>query len=360
MRVMVVAPGASFSTHDVYTGLVGGLRAHGVTVIEGRLDTILGWYGALIREAISDGTLSPDAITLDGRLNRSALASAHITRAALIHRPDWVLVVSGHNYNAHDATALRRAGIPVAILLTESPYWAAVETEIARHYNLVFTNERQAVAHLRAAGLNAYYLPHAYDPAVHTPDGAAADPCDVFFCGSLFDERRALFSAADWTGLSFVKRGYHLDTGVADLLPNTEVAAHYRAAAVNLNHHRTTMMHGSGQHIAVGEAESLGPRAYEIAACRAFQLMDDSRAEALDVFGASLATYRAGDAADLTRQVRYWLEHPEERAAMAEAQHRAVQGHSWHNRAAELLDRLERPHRAPVYLPIYEGVTHGA
>ena len=40
MRVMVVHPGASFSTADVYDGLIVGLRAHGVNLIEGRLDTI--------------------------------------------------------------------------------------------------------------------------------------------------------------------------------------------------------------------------------------------------------------------------------------------------------------------------------
>src|SRR5262245_47390096 len=105
MRIMVVHPGAAWSTADVYTGLCAGLRARGVSLIEGRLDTILNWYGSLVEQGVRDGVLAADALLLDGSLNRSALVSAHITRAALMHRPDWVVVVSGHNYNAYDALA---------------------------------------------------------------------------------------------------------------------------------------------------------------------------------------------------------------------------------------------------------------
>ena len=336
MRVMAVHPGASFSTADVYDGLIVGLRAHGVELIEGRLDTILSWYAGLIQGGVEQGVLAADTFLLDGRLNRSALASAHITRAALMHRPDWLIVVSGHNYNAYDAQALRKAGIRVALICTESPYWMDVEPYMASFYDVVFTNERTAVAAFKHE--RCHYLPHAYNPAIHSPALPASGNADVFFCGSLFDERRTLFDAADWSGIAFTKRGYHLDTGIPDLLPNMEVARAYRGAKVSLNHHRTTTMHGSGGHIT--KAESLGPRAYEIAACGAFQLMDDSRQEARDVFGDSLATYRAGDSADLERQVRYWLAHERERAELARAQCAAVQGHSWTARAAQILKVL--------------------
>ena len=336
MRVMVVHPGANFSTSDVYDGLIVGLRAQGVNLIEGRLDTILDWYASLIQGGVEQGVLVADTFLLDGRLNRSALASAHITRAAVMHRPDWMIVVSGHNYNAYDAQALRRAGIRVALICTESPYWMDVEPHMASFYDVVFTNERTAVASFRHE--RAHYLPHAYNPAVHSPELPPAQASDVFFCGSLFDERRALFDAVDWTGIGFLKRGYHLDTGIPDLLPNMEVARHYRGTKIALNHHRTTTMHGSGGHIT--RAESMGPRAYEIAACGAFQLMDDSRQEARDVFGNSLATYRAGDADDLARQMRYYLAHDAERIELAAQQHDRVQGHSWVERAAQILEVL--------------------
>jgi spore maturation protein CgeB len=126
----------------------------------------------------------------------------------------------------------------------------------------------------------------------------------------------------------------------ADVVPNTVTAAYYRATKVAINHHRTTTSHGSGQHIRPEDAESLGPRAYEIAACGAFQLMDDSRAEAKDVFGDALATYTAGSSASLEREVRWWLAHPDERQLWAAAQHECVKPHSWDTRARQVLERL--------------------
>jgi spore maturation protein CgeB len=319
---------------------VVGLRANGVTVTEGRLDTILNWYGALIQQGVADRVLAHDALLLDGRLNRSALASAHITRGALLAWPDWVVVVSGHNYNAHDARALRRAGLKVALLCTESPYWMDVEPHMASFYDVAFTNERTALDHFRRAQPQTHYLPHAYNPAVHSDALPPLDePSDVFFCGSMFDERKALFAAVDWGGVAFTARGFlDLDQGVTDLMDNFTVARAYRAAKIALNHHRTTTMHGTGGHI-VG-AESLGPRAYEIAACGGFQLMDDSRAERLDIFGECMPTYRAGDAADLTQQIRFWLDRPAERGACAAAQHAAILPHSWTNRAKQVLEVL--------------------
>jgi spore maturation protein CgeB len=124
-------------------------------------------------------------------------------------------------------------------------------------------------------------------------------------------------------------------------MSNEQAATYYRAAKINLNHHRTTMNYHSGQHLANGVAYSLGPRAYEIAACGGFQLMDDSRTEAREVFGTSLATYRTGDSADLGKQVRYWLAHPDERSDMAAAQHAAILSHSWTARAGAVLDTLQ-------------------
>lgn len=335
MKVFVIHPGAAWSTCDVYTGLVSGLKAQpGIDVYEGRIDSILNWYDTAIHAGVQVGGFSADAYRTQ-TFNRQSMASAHITKAILEYWPDVVLSVSGHNYHLKDADILRKVGIRTAVLLTESPYFGELEGMIAQHYDMAFTNERRS-----ATRLNAAYLPHAYDPAVHTPDGPKGDPSDVIFIGSLFDERRDLFNAADWAGINFLWRGHDMSETPADVVPNQETAAYYRATKIALNHHRTTTSHGSGHHIAVDEAESLGPRAYEIAACGAFQLMDDSRPEAREVFRDSLATYKAGDSADLTRQVRWWLDHPDMREIWAAAQSDCVQPHSWTNRARQLLEVL--------------------
>lgn len=335
---MLFILGRPFSTADVYDGLVAGLRANGVDVYEGRLDSILAWYDTLVVVGAARGVLHTTALDPD-HLNRWALASAHITRHILLTEPDLVIAVSAHNYSVGDAKILKRYGFKTAMLGTEAPYLIDLEAQFAALYGTVFTNERASVPRFRTVNPNAHYLPHAYNPDVHRPDGPAS-PSDVLFVGSLFDERRALFSGVDWTGIDFHCRGYDLarDVQTADIVANTETAALYRGTKIALNHHRTTTSHASGQHIAADEAESLGPRAYEIAACGAFQLMDDSRAEAREVFGESLVTYRAGDSAALARQVRTWLDR--DRTAVAAAQRAAILPHSWTARARQVLEVL--------------------
>lgn len=355
MAIVVVHPGASFATHDVYVGVVAGLRANGALTHEARLDSVLAWYQAAIGRGVAAGRFLPDlqeraAVVNqggEGGLNVSAFASAPITRGILLidPRPDWALVVSGTAYNVADVGILRRAGIRTALLCTESPYFAGWETAIGRHYDVVFTNDRACVAPYRAAGLNAHYLPPAYHPAIHTPEGPAEGACDVRFVGSLFGERKRLFEQADLAGLDARLGGLDPDAphaeAVRGVVPNERTAALYRGAKIVLNPHRTTAQHGDGGHIAPGSAESVGPRAYEIAACGAFQLMDDGRPEARELFGAALATYREGDAADLARQVRRWAADDAGREAMAQAQHEAILPHSWPNRARELLGILD-------------------
>lgn len=355
MHLFVIHPGASFATHDTFVGLVAGLGARGVDVATGRLDSILAWYQGAIGRGVAAGHFRPDlleraAVTRQGDadgFNLSALASAHITRAILLMepRPDWVVAVSGTAYNVADVGILRRAGIRTALLCTESPYFADWEVAIGRHYDVVLTNDRACVAPYRAAGLDVHYLPPAYHPATHTPDGPAEELCDVRFVGSLFGERKALFADADFAGLDARIGGLDPDAPHAEairgVVPNERVAALYRGAKIVINPHRTTAQHGDGTHIAPGAAESVNPRAYEIAACGAFQLISDDRPEARDLFGDALATYRAGDGADLARQVRRWLADDEGRRAMAARQRAAVRGHDWGARAGQLLAILE-------------------
>lgn len=340
MRVYCVHPGANWATSDVYDGLCAGLRAHGIDVYEGRVDTILNWYDLALAAGVQTGVF--DLTKLEaGMFNKQRMASAHVTQHILDVWPDLVIVVSGHNYHVRDVQALRKVGLKVACVLTEAPYFIDLELILAQIYGTVFTNERKCVERFKAVTPHAHYLPPAYNSEVHQP--GEADPakmCDAFFVGSWFEERRKLLLGADWSGLNFVWKGHDMGDTPRDIVPNEEAAAWYRSATISLNMHRTTTSNGSGSHIRPDEAESLNPRAYEIAACGAFQLMDDSRAEAADIFGDWLPTYKAGDADDLSKQVRYWLAHPDRREETANAMHVAVQPHSWTARAGQILEAL--------------------
>lgn len=348
MRVLVIHPGASFSTHDVYMGLVWGLRANGAEVIEYRLDRALQTSGALIHAAVA-------ADAIEQAVDVFGLASSEAIAAAVHYEPDAAIVVSGGNFPLNRAAGLRqlslqrRVPFPVALYDTEAPYVTGSMARAARTYDVLFTNERLAVE--RYQHPRAHYLAHAYHPRIHTPGEAEPElASDALFIGTAFPERRALFAGSDWSGINLRVMGALWDmpdAGPAQtispegIVDNTDTVRYYRSAAVCINHHRTVRVYGSGEHIAATEAASLGPRAYEIAAVGAFQLCDDSRSELADLFGDAVPTYRAGDVDDLARQVRYWLDRPEERQARAAQAQERVRPHRWDQRAVDVLTVLE-------------------
>ena len=340
-RILVVHPIHLFSTADVYTGLVSGLRAHGCEVSGFNLAYTIREAWFLVEAAKQAGI--PDEF----RPDPYALASRGLPGAVMATRAEIVIVITGAEMHQTAIEALRTYGVLTAVLCTESPY---IKREIAdaSWYDVVFTNERKAVplfTHNDPA--QVHYLPHAYNPDVHSP--GPADPnkmCDVCFIGTGFDERRDLIAGVNWRGIHAVVRGpewpgTEAAAPVDSCVENAEVADYYRSARITINHHRTTGEHKSGTMIQPGDAESLGPRAYEIAACGGFQVMDDSRPAAAEVFGKSLVTYRAGDSADLERVIRFYLAHPAERERLAAAQQRAVRAHTWTARATQLLDILQ-------------------
>lgn len=341
MRILVVQSGHGFSTKDVGDGLIAGLRANSVEVWEYPLHQTFEAMEILVAAA-KKVSVAPQG----GYPDPLMLGTMGIPGYAMAKRVEWVIFVHGLSVPASIPETLRRGGYKTALLCTESPYeTAAREANAAQFYDVVFTSDRAAPPLFTLNPPHAvHYLPHAWHPGRHTPDGAAADPCDVFFTGTRYPEREALLGGVDWTGIDFHDRTldytkHGLPELMGHIVENAITATHYRAAKISLNHHRTsTLIHADDQaHIQPGSAESLNPRAYEVPACGGF-LVSDERAELPDIFGDSVPTYH--DSASLEQVIRYFLAHEDERALLAARQHTAVQPHSWANRARHLLDRI--------------------
>jgi hypothetical protein len=343
MKILVIQPGHAYSTADVCDGLVWGLRANGADVYEYPLLGTLQVAEALVGAAKSIYALGPDD---DRYPSAFDLAAAGIPGVAMARGVDACIVVTGSNLPYTIPITLRRGGIPTALLCTESPYLTHKrERHDAAVYDLVFTNDRAALPLFdRGPAGRVHYLPHAYHPQRHTPDGSRAEPCDVYFVGTRFPERDALLGGVDWGGVDFRDHSLRYAEAVdraditAQVTPNADAASHYRAAAISLNHHRTAVDFTSGDY--AGPVHSLGPRAYEISACGGFQLCDDARPELDEVFGGTVPTYRAGDSADLEQKIRHYLSIPGTREQLARAQMEAVAPHRWDARARHLLEVL--------------------
>lgn len=339
MKILVVAPGHGFSTLDVFSGVVAGLRANGEEVWEYPLHKTFETMELLVGAAKEMG-IAPEG----GYPDPLQLGTMGIPGYAMAKKADLVLFIHGLNVPPSIPETLRRGGYRTALLCTESPYeTAAKEAGAAAFYDVVFTTDRAAPPlFVLNRPDRVHYLPHAWHPGRHRVEGPAEDPCDVFFVGTRYPERDELLRGVCWDGIDF--RDKTLDYGkqslpalMQQITPNEVTAAHYRSALISLNHHRTsTLVHEDG-HIPAGFAESLNPRAYEVPACGGF-LVSDARAELPDIFEDSVPVYT--DSASLETIIRYFLSHPSERAEMAARQHALVQPHSWTNRARELLTHI--------------------
>lgn len=352
MRILVCHPGHSFSTIDVYDGLCAGLELAGATVIPFDWERPLRVLGTILSGAIASGTVAPDKAE-HFRSFTSWLAAADAISVAVDQEVDAVIVVNGTLFPLSRARLLQKLNIPVACFGTEAPYFLRLEQELSRHYTHWFTNEKKCVDAF--GDTPTFYLPHAYNPNVHVPAPIEEEKrCDVVFVGGGYPERKKLLEGVDWGGAILKTLGtlWHLDL-TAELgsndaarasrysekaIPNTETTAWHRAATISLNLHRKMMQVETGREIAPGSASSLGPRAYEIPACGGFMLIDDERPEATEVFGDSLASFRAWDSASLEREIRYWLTHPDARDRARTAQREAVLPHSWTARARYVLE----------------------
>jgi spore maturation protein CgeB len=355
LRLLTVHPGADVSTADVYDGLVPALQARGAECVPYALNSRIARAGSwLMWNWKRAGKPDPRPTQADIVYQ----AGVGIIERALRLQPDWVLVFSGMYLHPDLLIMLRRAGIRVAVILSESPYDASAEQRILPFVDLAWTNERSCVSEYRCINPNTHYLAHAFDPTRHYPvadkddDEASARAHDVVFVGTGFAERIEVLDAVDWTGIDLGLYGswnllpsrHHLRKYLrGGYVSNAQAAALYRRAKIGLNLYRSSIGFGRGAPRIEG-AESLNPRALELAACGVFQI-SDHRAEVDEVFSYYVSTFRPGSSGistHLEEVIRTALADPESRRAHAEMSRKLVQPHTFSARAEQVLHDLQR------------------
>lgn len=270
-------------------------------------------------------------------------ASNDIIPDALHWRADWVVVVCGIAFHPDTVRGLQQAGIKVAAVFTESPYEDKMARQFGTFVDLLGVNDRASLRNFPAE--STIYLPTAYDRDVHHPGVLPAEEApDVLFLGTGFPERIKLMARVDWSGIDLKLRGhwrkgtrnpallpYIVGDGVT-ISPNEYSARLYRGAQVNLNLYRRD-----------GGAESMSPRAYELAALGAFAIHEDARPEAREVLGDSVGYFDGPRA--LGDAVRHYMARPAERERMARESRERIYGQDYDARAATLLAAMERTRR---------------
>lgn len=346
MKILVVHPGADWSTADVHDGLVGALKRQGHEIIHYALNGRIAFsYGFLQYCWRKNGRRQERPTRADGVY----MAGSQVIERALRFKVDWVLIISAMYLAPDWLVLLRRAGLKTAVVFTESPYDDAQLVRLAPYIDVCFTNERTSVPVLRQANQRTYYLPHAYDPAKHHPkavDGEDAPAHDVVFVGTGFEERVQLLNAVNWDGIDLGLYGNWQMLGSRARLrryvrgsctDNDKTAELYRRARIGLNLHRTTMEWGRNSHH-ITTAESLNPRAYELAACGVFTI-SDYRPEVAEVFGSLVPTFM--NPTELEFLIRGYLDNNTYRREIARALPEAVRHCTFDERAAQIVAELE-------------------
>ncbi len=348
MKMLVVHPGATTSTHDVFVGLATALTAQGHVLYDYALDAriakngeYLHWLWQRKRRAAKKGG-APEP-TKHSSADILYAAGEELVARALRVVPDVVLVVSGMYLHPDVLVLLRRAGVPVAVLFTESPYDDERQERLLPYVNVAWTNERSSVR----SGLR--YLPHAWNPQVHdlaAPLDEQVPAHDVVFVGTGFVERVDLLAAVDWRGIDLGLYGSWDLVGSRSKLrqyikgehvENAMAAQLYRRAAIGLNLYRQSK--GFGRNAPrIGEgAASLNPRAYELAALGCFTV-SDARAEVTEVFGDLVPTF--AQPTEVRPLLDRWLADAAGRARVQAQLPAAVAAHTWHARAAQMVTDL--------------------
>lgn len=349
MRILLVHPGASWSTADVNAGLSYGLQQHGVHVVHYRLDLrIEASHKALfalwrIKKKEAAETPKPTSADVFYQAGVGAL------EMALREQVDAVIVVSAMYLHPDVLIMMKRAGLKVFILFTESPYNLEEEKRVAALVDGCWTNERTSVPAFRSVNPRSGYLPHGYHPLKHYVSTRAVSELpshDVVFVGTGFPERISFFNAIDWTGIDLGLYGTWKNLGLkkslracikGEQVDNEMAAALYRRAKVGLNLYR--QFKGFGRTTERVTGESLSPRAYELAACGVFCL-SDYRAEVPEVFGDLVPTFKTPtEAAAL---IRLWLADGQGRARVATSLPACVAEASWTERAKIVIGDLQR------------------
>lgn len=273
------------------------------------------------------------------------VVSEAIYAKALAFQADLVLCLAQAPISRQILRRLRKAEITTAMWFVEDyrlfTYWRA----FAPFYDVFAVIQREPfLQELDAIGVtNTLYLPLAALPAFHTP--LALSPvertqfgAELSFLGAGYPNRRAAFT--QFAGLDFKIWGNEWEgaTHLAHLvqqngrrISSEDAVRIYNATDININLH-------SSIHVKdlVSRGDFVNPRTFEVAACGAFQLVDERELMGELFAPDELATFTTLD--ELQTAIAYYRAHPEERKAIAaRGRERVLRDHTYAQRMHQLL-----------------------
>ncbi len=259
---------------------------------------------------------------------------------------DIVLCMAQAPISPRVLTELRKRGMITVLWFVEDykrfTYWK----DVAKFYDFIFTIQRgECIEDIKKAGCpEVHYLPVGCDPFVHRPVQLSPEEkqrwgSPISFVGAGYHNRQQVF--ASFADMPFKIWGTEwpecrpFDRLVQEKgrrLSPEEYVKIFNATDININ------LHSSDERDGVDPfGDFVNPRTFELAAAGAFQLVDE-RSLLPECFEAGKEVVTFSTARDLKEKIAYYLQHPEERKAIAEAgRARVLKDHNYLARMQQML-----------------------
>ena len=309
----------------------------------------------LIYEKIKALTNSLDPSEIISNLFEEAIRDYNkdLLQEIVAIQPDVLLVLKGNILLPETLEKIRKESDVILVLWCyDSALRFSNVLKGGRYYHIFYTYEPTDIQGLRKYGIQANFLPMAYDPNSYFKLEDETYIRDISFVGALsvYPERKKILQliisqhknlsleiwGTAWTGYNpFLLYEYKIKRRALGKhihnynIPPEEVNTVYNATKICLNiHHRQSK-------------EGVNPRTFEILGAGAFQLIDYKK-ELEDLFdiGREIVCYKKE--ADLLDKIVYFLENEDERNKIARRGHEIVKKkHTYKHRAETILRDIE-------------------
>jgi spore maturation protein CgeB len=274
--------------------------------------------------------------------------------------PDIILVFYGIFVQPKKILDVMRKGFKTVLWATEDPYQFDIYYDKTRMaYDYVFTNDLATIPYYNRE--NIYYLPACTDEKIYKPQQVNLKyKSDICIIGQGFPRRIRILNSLEPLLLKYKAKiigqwdiwNEKLSPALKKLVTNyitdpCEVARYYNGAKININIHRewedqSIPYNQNSRNI---KAASLNSRTFDISACAAFQIVDNSREEVSDFFkpDKQIVTFDIDNCSDLVNKILFYLHNKKLRDEIRHnAYKQTVQNYTYRNIIRYMLDIINR------------------
>ncbi|WP_273850212.1 CgeB family protein [Guptibacillus spartinae] len=210
----------------------------------------------------------------------------HIKTEIMSFKPALILTTVGYTFPPQLRNWIYDRDLPIAVWLTEDPYYIDLTLPIIHKYNYVFTIDTAAYErYIEMDHKQVYYLPLGTDSEINRNMTKEAEyTSDICFIGSPYPNRiESIKYLLDHSNYKMIIAGPHWEEILKDYSHRSnltivswippKLAAHYFSnAKINLNIHRPFDLKANANSNGV-IPKSVNNRTFDIAACQSFQLI---------------------------------------------------------------------------------------